>query len=199
MKQLQNFLDFKEKKLRNIVKYFPYFITPNALTMMRLLLLPLIIFLILANNYPWALAIFIVAFLLDLFDGPLARVRKQTTVFGAMLDPLADKILFITILILVAYEKLPTFLLAVLIILEIIIMMIAGLLAPIGKKMKYKFKIGANQYGKYKMFLQVIGLIILMISPENKITNELAILIFSTAILFSAMSIGDHIKVIHEQ
>ena len=82
--------------------------------------------------------------------------------------------------------------------LEIIIMVIAGLLAPIGKKMNYEFKIGANNYGKYKMFLQVIGLVILMINPESQTTRDLAILFFSGAIFFSAMSIGDHIKVIYK-
>lgn len=198
MKQLEDFLDFKEKKLQKIVKHFPYFITPNALTMMRLILLPFIIFLILDNNYTWALILFLFAFLLDLFDGPLARVRKQATVFGAMLDPLADKILFISILVLVAFGKLPTFLLAVMIGLEIIIMVIAGLLAPIGKKMNYKFEIGANNYGKYKMFLQVIGLVILMINPESQTTRDIAILFFSATIFFSAMSIGDHIRVIYK-
>jgi len=198
MSQLEEIIDKKEKVLQGIVRHFPYFITPNALTMMRLILLPFIIFLILDNNYTWALIVFIFAFFLDLLDGPLARVRNQTTLFGAMLDPLADKLLFITILVLVAYGNLPTFLLAVMIGLEIIIMFIAGILAPIGKRMQYRFRIGANNYGKYKMFLQVIGLIILMLNPSGSVNRDLAILIFSGAIFFSAMSIGDHIKVLYK-
>ncbi len=194
MKTLDDFLEIKENYLRKIVKYFPEFITANSLTMARFVLLPLIIYLIIVDQYTWALLTFLFAFLLDLFDGPLARHRKTTTVFGAMLDPLADKILFMSVLVLVAYQNLPMFLLATIIALEVIIMFLAGVLAPIGKSMKLKFKIGANKYGKYKMFLQVVGLVILLINPESAATQDWAILIFSVAVLFAGMSIGDHCR-----
>lgn len=194
MKSLDDLLDLKEKYLRKIVKYFPGFITPNSLTMTRFVLLPLIIYLIVINQYNWALIAFLLAFVLDLFDGPLARHRKTATVFGAMLDPLADKILFISVLILVAYQNLPLFLLITIVVLEVIIMFLAGVLAPIGKSMNIRFKIGANKYGKYKMFLQVIGLVILFINPTGPANQEWAILVFSVAVLFAGMSIGDHCR-----
>jgi len=194
MKTLKNFLEIKDRHLQNIARHFPGFITPNALTMARFALLPLIIYLIIINAYGWALAIFILAFALDLFDGPLARVRHRTTVFGAMLDPLADKILFLSVLVMVAYERLPAFLVITMIVLEVIIMGIAGILAPVAHKLNFKFHIGANKYGKYKMLLQVIGMVILLTAPGSQAAREWTILIFSTAVLLAGMSIGDHIK-----
>lgn len=194
MPVLETILEKKEKYLRKIVRHFPYYITPNGLTMARLALLPLIIYLVIAGNYGWALAFFIFAFSLDLFDGPLARHRKQETVYGALLDPLADKILFVTILIMIAVNNIPWYVIVTMVFLEVSIMILAGVFAPIAKKKNLKVKIGANKYGKYKMFFQIIGLVSLMVSPSSDSSRDLAILFFSTAILFAGMSIGEHIR-----
>jgi cardiolipin synthase len=56
-------------------------------------LAPLLVVLVLAREMPWALAVFFFAGLTDLLDGLVARWSGQRTTLGAMLDPVADKIL----------------------------------------------------------------------------------------------------------
>ncbi len=72
---------------------------PNRLTIMRVVLIPFMMFFYLANFIPYgigkivALVIFIVASITDLLDGKIARKRNQVTNFGKFLDPIADKML----------------------------------------------------------------------------------------------------------
>jgi len=192
MDKLKKAIEIKEKYLKKIIKYFPGFITPNLLTALRLLLLPLIIILIIYGYSFFALLVFVFAFSLDLFDGPLARLRNQATDFGALFDPFVDKTVFLTVMFLVAYQSLPRAMLFTILALEIIVVIVAGILAPIAKKIGYQYKIGANKYGKYKMFFQFIGIAILMISPANQSLILAGTIIFTIAILFSALSIVDH-------
>jgi|SRR5688572_8342532 cardiolipin synthase len=56
-------------------------------------LAPLLVVLVLAREMTWALGVFVLAGLTDLLDGLVARLGEQRTALGAMLDPVADKIL----------------------------------------------------------------------------------------------------------
>jgi len=71
-------------------------VTPNQLTVARIAAVPLLMALIWLDrplaNYA-ALAVFVLACLTDYWDGDLARVRKEVTQLGKLLDPLADKML----------------------------------------------------------------------------------------------------------
>ncbi|MCI8407287.1 MAG: CDP-diacylglycerol--glycerol-3-phosphate 3-phosphatidyltransferase [Oscillospiraceae bacterium] len=77
--------------------------TPNKLTMLRVMLVPVfLVFLMVSRipyNFLYALAIFIAASLTDLLDGYLARKNNQVTTFGKFLDPLADKVLVLSAMI----------------------------------------------------------------------------------------------------
>ncbi|KAF2861902.1 hypothetical protein K470DRAFT_256444 [Piedraia hortae CBS 480.64] len=70
---------------------------PNILTTSRLLSTPIIGYLILTSSYPSALTLFLLSGLTDLLDGHLARKYSLQTVAGSVLDPLADKVLMITL------------------------------------------------------------------------------------------------------
>ena len=69
---------------------------PNSLTLLRILLAPLLV-VVLLTEFPdkeiWGLVIFLVAALTDALDGIIARRTNRITVTGAMLDPIADKLL----------------------------------------------------------------------------------------------------------
>ncbi len=72
---------------------------PNSLTILRILLIPVIVGFLLYGHVEYALATLIVAALTDALDGSIARMANQRTRFGAYLDPLADKLLLMTIFI----------------------------------------------------------------------------------------------------
>ena len=75
---------------------------PNILTMLRILILPPLAVLLLWSE-EWAVyasfALFALASITDYFDGYLARSMNQMTEFGRFLDPIADKLLIVTVLI----------------------------------------------------------------------------------------------------
>ena len=71
----------------------PVLTVANLLTMSRMSLAPLLVVLILWGEMQWALGVFVIAGLTDLLDGLIARWGQQQTTLGAMLDPVADKIL----------------------------------------------------------------------------------------------------------
>ena len=77
---------------------------PNVLSYLRLLALPVFVFLHLGGRPGWALLVFLAAALTDALDGFLARLLDQQTKLGAFLDPLADKMLIGAALIMLFLE-----------------------------------------------------------------------------------------------
>lgn len=71
----------------------PVLTVANQLTLLRMALAPALVVLLLYHQLGWALVVFVVAGLTDLFDGLIARLGHQRTTLGAMMDPVADKIL----------------------------------------------------------------------------------------------------------
>ncbi|MCL2811610.1 MAG: CDP-alcohol phosphatidyltransferase family protein [Clostridia bacterium] len=72
---------------------------PNALTLMRILLLPVYAWRYLADDIPGALAVCAAVCISDMLDGLIARRFNQITTLGKLVDPLADKLLLLTALI----------------------------------------------------------------------------------------------------
>lgn len=66
---------------------------PNSLTILRILLIPCYIGLLVYGRFNLALIVLVVAGITDALDGAIARVKNQHTRLGAVLDPLADKLL----------------------------------------------------------------------------------------------------------
>ncbi len=83
---------------------------PNKLTVLRMILIPFMIFFYLANFIPYgigklvALAIFIIASITDTLDGNIARSKNLVTNFGKFLDPIADKMLTTSLLLLLVAD-----------------------------------------------------------------------------------------------
>lgn len=74
----------------------------NVLTMLRMVVIPFFIMAIGYNRSGWALLLFLLAGITDLLDGLIARVWKQQTILGAILDPLADKLLLTAAFVMLA-------------------------------------------------------------------------------------------------
>ena len=71
----------------------------NQLTITRMLLIPAFVILLVYGYRGWALVTFLAAALTDLFDGLIARMTGQKTTLGAWLDPMADKLLLVTMFV----------------------------------------------------------------------------------------------------
>ena len=71
---------------------------PNVLTIIRLALIPVFIIVYYRGHPRWALAVFCLASFTDMLDGILARKLNQITDFGKLFDPLADKLMVLTVL-----------------------------------------------------------------------------------------------------
>ncbi|MFH1873788.1 MAG: CDP-diacylglycerol--glycerol-3-phosphate 3-phosphatidyltransferase [Pseudomonadota bacterium] len=130
---------------------------PNSITFGRLLIAPvLILFLLIIEHYPekphlgrWMALVsglvFAVAMATDMLDGYLARRAQTTSTFGKFLDPLADKLLFITAMIMmVPLGWIPAWLVAIFFVREVTITALRGIAVEEG------IVIDASHWGKYK-------------------------------------------------
>ena len=150
---------------------------PNKLTFIRLVLaVPFIYFLQESNAEGFvyrmiAFALFVVASLTDFFDGYLARKYNLVTDFGKLMDPLADKILVISDLVLfVELRYIPAWMSIIVIAREFLISGIRMLAAAKGEV------IPAGKLGKYKTTSQMI-VILIMIVVGNQWYNYYLMLI----------------------
>ena len=135
---------------------FAIFNLPNLLTLSRIFLAPVIIALLYYPSF-WTCLIagffFILAAFTDLFDGYLARRGNQITSLGKFLDPLADKVLISSVLVMLVQNGWVQAWIAIVIICRDIL--VTGLRAVAAEE---GVVIAADKYGKAKTVLQVVAL-----------------------------------------
>ena len=130
---------------------------PTVLTLSRILLVPVFIFFVYQQQIVGAL-IFGIASITDYLDGYLARHSGEITKLGIILDPLADKFLVVSALIvLVDMERLPAWIAIVIIVREFLV---TGLRAVALSK---NVVIPAEMGGKLKTFAQIIAILCLIL------------------------------------
>jgi cardiolipin synthase (CMP-forming) len=101
---------------------------PNFITLLRLLLVPALIYFMAQQSYLQALLVFVAAGLSDALDGFLARRLNQLTHLGAILDPVADKLMIVSALVMLTWEaQIPVWLTLALLLRDLVI--ISGALA----------------------------------------------------------------------
>ena len=95
---------------------------PNAITVCRVLLIPVLAWLLVERNYSGALTVFAIAAASDFVDGVIARRLGFMTEFGARLDPIADKLtMLVTTVMLAAQGVVPVWLAAVIVLRDVVI------------------------------------------------------------------------------
>ncbi len=139
---------------------------PNALTLLRIFLVPFLVVVLLTKftgREFVGLGIFLVAAITDFFDGWLARRRNQTTKLGALLDPIADKLLMSAAFIsLVEMDPMhvPAWMVVIIIGREFAVSGLRSIAAQQG------VTIEASPLGKGKMISQVIAISLLILGYE---------------------------------
>jgi CDP-diacylglycerol--glycerol-3-phosphate 3-phosphatidyltransferase len=146
---------------------------PNALTLSRIFIVPLLVVVLLTPvsenwlgvpQYILGVTIFVAAALTDYFDGKIARRRHQVSKLGKLLDPIADKLLISAALIsLVENHLAPAWAVVIIVGREFAVTGLRSIAATEG------VIISASRMGKFKMVAQVVtvGLLILSISPAG--------------------------------
>lgn len=144
---------------------------PNYLTLLRIFLVPLLVVVLLTpfseswlglESYGFAIAIFLVASLTDILDGHLARRRKQVSKIGALLDPIADKLLVSAALIVLVEKNLaPAWAVVVILGREFVVTGLRSVAASEG------IIISAQKVGKIKMWFQCIAIVALLVAGAN--------------------------------
>ncbi|MBN1631175.1 MAG: CDP-alcohol phosphatidyltransferase family protein [Thermoleophilia bacterium] len=138
---------------------FPTWIRPNHLTIARLVLIPVVLVLLYLDHSWWAVGVFLVAISTDFIDGAMARLRDQITMFGIYMDPIADKLLVAAVLAWVGYEYLVVQIILAFVVLELVLTAVgAGIL------LKAKEARPSNVFGKIKMILQSVALLLFLIA-----------------------------------
>lgn len=135
---------------------------PNAITIFRILLIPIILVLLfsLGQGYQILTAVlFFGAAITDTLDGYLARRRGMVTTLGKFLDPLADKLLIVTALIaLIPARDIPVWMVIVIVGREIAITGLRGIAVSQG------IVISASTLGKYKTVFEVISILFFILN-----------------------------------
>jgi len=171
------------------LRFLPSSITPNALTMIRILLTPAVFLVISAENYRLGLPFFLLVAFTDALDGSLARTRGQITRFGMLFDPLADKFLIGSMVMLLVFRYLDPFLALAVLGVEIVL-----ILSALVAKAKFKTVRMANIWGKIKMMLQVLAVFLTLIGLALTTPSLLGIAawLFGLAIGFAVISLFSH-------
>jgi len=139
----------------------------------------------------FAASVFAIAALTDLLDGHLARQRGQVTKVGRLLDPVADKFLIISgLILLVQFQRIEAWLAIAFIVREL---GITGLRAVAAAK---GVIIDAGKHGKYKVILQVFGIILLTLEEALTLPffdiHLLGTGLLYAALMFSIISAGEY-------
>ncbi len=156
---------------------------PNILTIIRFIFIPFIIISLGANDYLTAIILYSLSSLTDVLDGIIARKFNAISDFGKLMDPLADKLTQLSVIITITIKGIiPYWIIAILFLKELC--MIAGASFLYGKQLV----VSSKWYGKLTTVLIYLAIIS---SCLIRIFNwyEFDIYIYSLAVLFAIFSL----------
>ncbi len=160
---------------------------PNLVTVTRMLLIPVFVVLFSHPTPARAIAaatVFAVAAITDWLDGYLARRRSQITKLGRLLDPIADKLLVLSgLILLVEFHQVGALLAILIIAREVVVTGIRAIAASEGIVMS------AETTGKYKMVAQVVA-ILLLILEHSPLLAAWNVHLGGTILLYVALGLG---------
>lgn len=199
--------DHEEYMSEKVASFFPKWISPNQLTIFRvLLLIPSVLFL----NYGWNLVSALIcgiALYGDALDGVLARVRNLCTPFGAALDAIMDKVFIVGYLLYLVfterYFEISYTVSIFFIIIILMVILIEMILGAVRIKDFISFKKGklegqelfAVNSGKFKLCLEATGVLGLILShPTLNFFGYFGLTCLFFSLIFASMSLINKIS-----
>ena len=147
-------------------------------------------------RYWWAIGVFVLAFFTDVLDGLLARSFNWITPLGKLLDPLADKLMMITALVVILIGKAQQddlfgiyLTLAILIAVKETLMVIGGMIMLKQRKVAY-----SDWYGKTATGLFAVGIVLTLLSFVIPETEPWNIAVIAAAIALSYVAMAHYAK-----
>ena len=153
---------------------------PNFLSLLRILMIPIIVWLYLVEKNPYAAAaVVILSGLTDVADGIIARKFNMISDFGKILDPIADKLTQVALIVSLSmtYEKM-LWLVGLFIVKESIVSLLGYITLRNTDSVE-----SAKWYGKLSTFVLYASIIALILFPSMPAWTTDAIIIFSSAVL----------------
>jgi CDP-diacylglycerol--glycerol-3-phosphate 3-phosphatidyltransferase len=157
---------------------------PNALTLSRIALVPVLAISLAKGNMNFALAVFLLGMTTDVLDGHIARTRGPVTDFGKLMDPIADKLFVGTAFVsLAALGLLEVAIVAVILSREVAVSVLRWVAKGRG------VVISADAFGKAKTGLQVLTIATLMYAADPLAAWPQVLVALTTAVtIMSGMS-----------
>ena len=162
-------------------------LTPaNQLTILRIVFVPLFIILIAYHEVGWAFSTFVAAGVTDVLDGIIARRFRQKTSIGAVLDPLADKLLMVSSILLLSLPQMgfmtviPRWLVILIIFRDVFILLVSTIVVlMIGWR-----TFTPSPYGKASTAMQMLTVLaVLYVDWRHVTVAELNILFYMTGLM----------------
>ena len=156
--------------------YLMNWTVPNILTILRLLAAPGVAVMFLYFHRPWAdwfaLTLFVSAAITDYFDGYLARLWKQESKFGAMLDPIADKaMVVIAIMVITGYSGMNPWLILPATVILFREVFVSGLREFLGAKAG---TLTVTKLAKWKTTAQMVAIAVMFLGTGLEYLNGVA-------------------------
>jgi CDP-diacylglycerol--glycerol-3-phosphate 3-phosphatidyltransferase len=160
---------------------------PNALTISRIFLTPLLLTVLLTQNFPHkeiiAVTIVLIAAATDWFDGYLARRLQQVSNVGMLLDPIADKLLVSSVLIsMVETHQVAAWMVVIIVGREFAVTGLRSIAQAAGTT------IAASDLGKTKMVMQIVAIVSLLLVPLVRIAWLVAQISLYLVVIFALTS-----------
>lgn len=166
---------------------------PNFITISRILLSFLFIPFFLKKDFALSLIIFFIASITDFFDGYIARKFEITSKFGAMIDPVADKVLMFISYLLFAYTlTIPWYLAAVVILRDLLI--IAVVIVCLLKKIHLNFSPLMSSKMNTTVQLLFIGLVLACKTFEINLSLDIFVWIVCCMTIYSGLDYARRYK-----
>jgi len=140
---------------------------PYYITLFRIVLIPFFINLMIYEYYREALAVFIAACLTDALDGMIARVTHSITELGAILDPLADKLLILSAFVtLVLLGMLPVWLVIIVVSRDVILVLGSLVIYFLGHDLKVRPSILGKGTTALQLLVVMLSLVLKAFGKE---------------------------------